>query len=166
MSLREDEAAAIRSFLEHHADLLRGEVLDYGSGRQPYRDIVERAGAVYHPYDSAGFPASTATGEDTGTVAYAPFDAVVCTQVLQYVPQPRLTVGVLHSLLKINGWLLMAGPTNWPIVEREDLWRFTPAGARALLWEAGFQDIQVSQRQAVNFEGERWCVGWAAIARA
>jgi hypothetical protein len=48
MSLRDLERGSIRAFLESNQDKFGGRVLDFGSGQQPYRDVVIKAGATTH----------------------------------------------------------------------------------------------------------------------
>lgn len=108
--LREEEARSIREFVQIAADegYLSGRVLDYGCGKQPYRDIVEAAGGTYFGFDRPQFPANVgadflpegisfwdhsnnrpvdhATALFTWTKTHGYFDTILCTQVLQYVP--------------------------------------------------------------------------------
>jgi SAM-dependent methyltransferase len=169
--LRYSEQESIRLFLESRADLFEGRVvLDYGCGRQPYRRLIEEAGGKYHGFDSPSFPASTYDLEGgTSNVdllgSEGKWDVIVCTQVLQYVPEPGSTLRGLRHLLASDGTLLLTGPTNWPVVEREDLWRFTVPGIIALLKESGFEDVEANYRFGVQMEGEWWSIGWWAVAR-
>ena len=163
MSLRDIEADSIRSFVQDCADqgLLSGRVLDFGCGKMPYREIVEKAGGDYVPYDRMHFPGSTA-GMDLGSDReHGPFDAILCTQVIQYHPFPLL---FLRSLPEFDV-LLLTGPTNWPVVEGDDLGRLTASGADRLLKEAGFTDVDVRYRAWVQFEHESWPLGWQAVAK-
>jgi len=163
MSLRRIERESIVLFLTRNRDRIHGRVLDYGAGKQPYRPLIEATGAEYTPFDDPRFPGSTA--EETSGWPVGEFDTVVCTQVLQYVDSPRATLDAIRYLLAAGGWLLMTGPTNWPIVEQTDLRRFTPSGMLRLLQRQGFRDVVVTERAHVTFENERWALGWQAIAR-
>lgn len=163
VAIRKLEKESIRAFLEENSDRINGQVLDFGSGKQPYRDIVEARHAEYTPYDMTIFPASTAL-EDS-PLPDGKFDVVICTQVLQYTYEPLERLTLIHHILEPGGWLLMTGPTCWPVVEVEDLWRFTPAGVRALLRRAEFREIQVQPRGGFNYQGEVWHLGWAALAQ-
>ena len=148
-------------------------MLDFGCGLEPYRRIVKKAGGVYTGHDGKNFPGSV-VAEDVGPswtqLSTRQFDAVIMTQVWQYV-DPY----VLHSLLydfsrgvalRPGGWLLATGPTNWPVVENDDLWRLTPSGAEHILDKAGFDEISVAPRFAVKVENVSWSVGWQAVARS
>lgn len=164
-ALRDIERASIRQFLTDHQHLLTGRVLDYGSGKQPYRDIVESAGGKYVPYDMTDFPGSVA--ENDRKLIWGNYDAIIASQCVQYMTELPSELEMMHALLRHRqGVLLMTGPTNWPIVEQDDLWRMTPSGVRLLLQEIGFSNIDVCERAHVDFQGERWCIGWQATASA
>lgn len=173
MSLRDLERESIRAFVQDSADagLIRGAVLDYGCGRQPYRQIVEReilAGnaSAYVPYDRMSFPGST-VHTDVGPEHPLDdrWDTILTTQTIQYVRNPARFLLDLKFALKPGGVLLMTGPTNWPLVEKADRQRFTPAGIEALMGDAGFTQVGVKQRAHAVFEGEKWPLGWSAVAK-
>jgi hypothetical protein len=169
--LRAVEAETIRAFVARAAGegLLAGEVLDHGCGRQPYRDLIEDGGGTYHPYDRVELPANVSR-ENIGVSEplESSWDAILSTQVLQYVADPqRLLFGFHAALSRNHAVLVMTGPTSWPIVETEDLWRFTPAGVERMLRVAGFDSVEVERRGAFSLGGDdRWCLGWQAVARA
>lgn len=171
-SIRALERTSIEHFLLAQADKLRGRVLDIGCGRQPYKNIVESFGGEYIGYDRAGHPGSVVS-EDIGEWwdLVDDVDTVMMTQVWQYIPYHAL-MDMLVKLasgdwsLKEGGWLVATGPTNWPLVEETDLHRFTPIGVDHLLQTAGFRETLVEERASIEVEGERWSLGWRAVARA
>lgn len=172
-SIREIERRSIEHFLISNSGKLRGQVLDIGCGKQPYRGIVEAAGGSYIGFDRTSFAGSVVT-QDVGEwwdAVDEQVDAVMMTQVWQYVLPPVL-LNMLSKLasgeytLKPGGWLIATGPTNWPIVEWEDLHRLTPAGVKSVLERASFREVAAEVRASVEFEGERWPLGWQAMARA
>lgn len=173
MRLRERESTSISEFLKQHKDKLSGRVLDFGCGQQPYRRIVERAGGTYTGYDGKSFPGSVVT-EDVGPswsqITTRKYDAVMMTQVWQYM-EPHVLGSLLCDLaggvaLRPGGWLLATGPTNWPVVEPDDLWRFTTSGVSQLLTRAQFESSLVEPRFSVRTEGVNWSVGWQATAQS
>lgn len=169
MSIREIERASIEMFLVDcsRQGLLVGDVLDYGAGHGPYRTIVEHAGARYVPYDRMSHPASvvlTDVGPDDPLNMWV-WNAIIATQVIQYVPEPRRLLRDFRRALGPGGALLITGPTNWPCVEKEDLRRWTREGIVAELGAAGFGAVSCSYRAHVTFEGERWPLGWQAVAQ-
>lgn len=181
MNLRDYERETIRRFVQSVADegFFRGQVLDYGSGKEPYRGIVEAAGAEYVPYDRATFGGAV-NGTDVGEKPLHP-DVVLCTQVIQYVHFPQDTVREWKALLRESnhGHLVLSWPTNWPEVEDADLWRFTKAGMRRMLEAAGFEILSCERRGVVydpQFEwgsakrlratGEEFALGYGVVAKA
>ncbi len=172
MSLRDIERDSIRTFVQRCADegLLSGRVLDLGCGTSPYEPIVREAGGDYWGYDSPTNPGYVAA--PAGSVYHMPWewfpddwDAILCTQVIQYVEDYKEWLREIRSGLTGNGGtLIMTGPTAWPIVEQDDLWRFTPTAMRGLL--SPYREVSVEERAHVVFEGERWCLGWQAVAKA
>ncbi len=174
MSLRDIERESIRAFVQDCADkgYLSGKVCDFGAGRMPYRPIIEAAGGEYVPYDrheNPGSCAQTDLGPDV-YMQYAEYDAVLMTQVWQYIEPDVLQamlcdIGYCGSFLKCDGVFLATGPTNWPRVEWEDRWRQTPSGVEGILKKAGFREVEVGERAHVRFENEEWPLGWYAVAR-
>jgi len=177
--LRENEASSIRAFVQKAADqgYLSGRVLDFGCGKQPYRDIVEAAGGKYYPLDRKDFPANL-SGADIGVENYFGShryaDAILCTQVVQYIPMGELIgdrdfTGVLERwayTLGKHGHLVLTYPTNWPEVETEDLHRFTKAGMERLLMAAGFTIVAHEWRHGFSYQGVSFVAGYGVIARA
>ncbi len=103
------------------------------------------------------------------------WDAILCTQVIQYAwwraasPFEGEEIGFLFKFkewMPPNGYLVMTGPTNWPVVENADRVRFTKEGILQELVEAGFVEVEVGYRAEVHFEGVAWPTGWWAVARA
>jgi Methyltransferase domain len=173
VKLHEREQQSIVDFLLEHADKLAGNVLDIGCGLQPYRGLVKDAGGTYTGYDSGSFPGSVVVenvGPSWSQITLRHYDAVLMTQVWEYM-EPYVLSHLLEDLaddvvLRAGGWLLATGPTNWPAVEPEDLWRFTTSGVLHLLSEAGFEEIAVESRHAVKVADVWWSCGWAAAARS
>lgn len=166
--LRALERASIRQFLESNASEFEGRrVLDFGAGRMQYRSIVEDAGGDYHPYDRMVFPASIAHTDCGADRPLAEkWDVIICTQVIQYLLDPKATMYAFRSCLWPHGVLLMTGPTNWPEVEPEDRWRFTVNGVRALLENAMFAQVMVASRATLPIPGFNLSLGWGARATA
>lgn len=156
VTIRDIERTSIREYVARNASHLRGRVLDFGAGKpgtcrqpEPYRDLVQ---GEYFPFD---------VGDELPS---GPFDAVLMTQVIQYLHDPRQTLNQIGSLLRSGGALVITGPTNWAEVEVTDLWRFTRAGIRVLLETAGFRVLDVQQRAEMDIGGFVMSVGWGAVA--
>lgn len=169
-SLRAREQESIASFVDQALEgTPGGDLLDYGSGDSPYFAVVEDAGYRYHAFDRAGFPASRAdadVGDEDVLAGDCRWDAILCTQVIQYVPEPFELLTDFRWALKEGGLLVLTGPTCWPEVEDSDLWRFTRAGVRTIAEGAGFTVQRLETRFTVAAEGERFPVGYGLVATA
>lgn len=166
-TIRKAEKQSIQAFLERQGEYLRGRVLDYGCGLQPYRNLVESFGGEYTPFDRVSFPANVSK-EDVGGMLNvdAQFDAVLVNQVMQYVPHPDVFLVEMAGLLVKGGVLVLTFTTCWDEVEREDLFRFTLAGMTGLLSRNGF-DVLVSEKRAeVAFTGFKFPLGYGIVGRA
>lgn len=162
---RDLERASIRDFVRRSSEYLTRKVLDFGAGKQPYRSLVP---GDYHAFDRTGFPATVAT-EDAGTDDHPlrqDWDAILCTQVIQYVPHPdELLYSFYDALSAFAGHLVLTGPTNWPEVEPEDLHRHTRAGIRALLEEAGFEILVCESRAIAGPPNFELSLGYGIVAQ-
>lgn len=172
MSGREQERAGIETFIrscaaEHFAGK---RVLDYGSGRQPYRAIVEEAGGEYTPYDAPSYPGSVAERDTTGETFGRTYDTILCTQVLQFVERPRLFLIELRGrfLRPTEGpvALVMTYTTHWPEIEPGDLYRYTARGMERMLTDAGFDIARHEPRHvlATTPDGEQLRSGYGVVA--
>lgn len=122
-------------------------ILDYGCADIPYRHFFP-AGANFVAADLPGNPHATmqlnpdaSLPADDGT-----FDAVVSTQVLEHVTDPQLYLSECFRVLRPGGRLLLS--THGMFIYHPDpidYWRWTCAGLRHVVEEAGFK--------VVRFEG-------------
>lgn len=169
-AVREMEHASIREFVASCVDEYRDAcVLDFGCGKQPYRDLIEAAGGDYHGFDSTEFGGNVSgedvyAGDDEWPVGS--YDTVLCTQVIQYVVEPKGFVESLGVELRSGGALVLTYPLNWDWIEPADSWRFTPTGMKALLTDAGFEVERNEERAAIEFPGFRLPLGYGVVARA
>lgn len=120
----------------------RLSVLDVGGRLQPYRALLAGRLSGYWAVDIREGPLVdvVARGEampfETGC-----FDIVICSQVLEYIPQPQALISEVHRVLKPEGHLLLSAPAVFPRDSDDDLWRFMPQSLRLLLCE--FESVQV-----------------------
>jgi len=67
------------------------------------------------------------------------FDLVLCNQVFEHVPQPFQAAKAIFAMLRPGGLLIFTAP----FMERQhlqwDFFRYTAAGARAVMVHAGFK---------------------------
>jgi SAM-dependent methyltransferase len=117
-------------------------VLDVGGRIQPYRPLLEGRLRHYVAVDLRRTPLVNvvARGEHL-PIASSQFDLVICTQVLEYVADPRAAVAEFFRVLKPGGHLMLSVPSLCPRDAGEECWRFLPAIVRELL--RGFNEAEV-----------------------
>lgn len=115
-------------------------VLDIGGGVQPYRTLLP--GARYLALDLRLTPLVHVIAS-AGQIPFSDqrFDLVMCTQMLEYAPDPGLVLSEIHRVLKPGGRLLLSVPAIFPQDAAEDRWRFLPAGVRQLL--SAFSEVEL-----------------------
>ena len=118
------------------------DVLDVGGRIQPYRPLLQGRLRRYVAVDLLRTPLVNlvARGEQI-PLASEQFDLVICTQVLEYVPEPASVIAEIHRVLKPGGCLWLSTPTVCPRDADHECWRFLPASLRHLL--SGFDKVEV-----------------------
>ena len=119
---------------------VRGQILDVGCGGRPYESFVS-PGVRYFGVDAQ----STASSQPDvwGSAGKLPFrdgcfNSVLCTQVLEHVPDPGLVVQEIARVLRPGGRLILTAPQTWCLHEAPwDFFRFTRYGLERLCREAG-----------------------------
>jgi SAM-dependent methyltransferase len=128
--------------LAGQADYLRGRVLEVGAGQ------TGRRGRFVPPVEDAGGWVSLDLTRQhqphlAGNVLALPFpsgsfDAVLCLEVLEYVPDYSRALAELRRASAPGGVLLLSMPFLHRADTPQDTWRLTENGLRAALEEAGF----------------------------
>jgi SAM-dependent methyltransferase len=118
------------------------EVLDVGGRIQPYRPLLEGRLRRYVAIDLRPTQlVNIVAGGERIPLAGERFDLVICTQVLEYVPDPAAAIAEMHRVLKPGGRLLLSVPSACPRDADHECWRFLPGGLRNLLKD--FRDVEV-----------------------
>jgi SAM-dependent methyltransferase len=124
-------------------------VADVGAGRAPYRELfghvdyvtIDWANSLHADAFDVVAPAHDIPEPD------ASFDAVLCTQVLEHVPDPAAVLAELHRLLRPGGTLYLSVPFAWEQHELPyDFFRYTQPVLERLLASAGFSSVVVVPR--------------------
>lgn len=121
-----------------------GRVLDYGCADVPYRHFFPTDAR----FVAADLPGNPHAGMQLNADATVPsdggsFDVVVSTQVLEHVADPALYLSECFRVLRPGGRLLLS--THGVFVyhpDPVDYWRWTCAGLRHVVEEAGFTIVR------------------------
>lgn len=132
-------------------------VLDAGAGEGKYREDFEHThyfgvdlavGDTTWDYSSL----DAISGLESLCFGDRAFDVVLCTQVLEHVPEPFAVLNELHRVLKEDGQLFLSAPQSWHQHQKPyDYYRYTSFGLRYLLEKAGFEVVTLE-----NMGGYFW----------
>jgi SAM-dependent methyltransferase len=148
------QAGSVWHDVAEQAATWRGKIVDVGCGAQPYRSLLP-VETEYLGLDLETAP--QAFGYATPGVihfdgerwpeATRDADVVLCTEVLEHVPEPRALLNEAFRALRPGGRLLLTVPfaARWHFVP-QDYWRFTPSSLAMLLEQAGFRQVRVHAR--------------------
>lgn len=122
-----------------------GELLDVGCGSMPYRELFvplvrSYVGCDMYPTSEGvvACPADELAFEDNH------FDAIVCFQVLEHVPQPWRVLEECARVLKPGGFAIVTVPFLFPYhAAPRDYFRYTPDGIVALAERVGLEVKQM-----------------------
>lgn len=141
-----------------------GVLLDVGVSEGPYRSVFE---PVVERYVGLEYPPSILDKQpdlwkildrakksvdvfgDGNRLPFgdASFDTVLCTEVLEHLPDPGAVLGEIARVLKPGGRLLATVPFSQPLHELPgDYYRFTPSGLEYLLGRAGLEVESITPR--------------------
>lgn len=136
-------------------------VLDVGAGSCPYRGYF--AHCRYQTQDFAALSPDQLRDGGYGQIDYvcdatsipvapASFDAILCAEVLEHVPEPIKVVREFARILKSGGKLILTAPLGSGVHQEPHHYYggYTEFWYRKFLSEAGFKDIVV-QTNAGSF---------------
>ncbi len=121
-------------------------VLDLGSGRAPYADLFP-----HRRYVTADLFAAADVRCDATILPFPSraFDLVLCTEVLEHVPDPDATMREIRRVIADRGTLILTTPLTWGVHAVHDYHRWTESGLLRLLARHGFHVDQVRTRGGV-----------------
>jgi SAM-dependent methyltransferase len=129
---------------------LHGDLLDVGSGDQPYRDLLLSNTALrrYTALDlqeNAHYSKGDVSWDGVQMpLADESFDCAIATEVLEHCPEPLVTLREIRRILKTAGVFFFTVPFLWPLHDApNDEFRYTPWSLDRLLRQAGFSDIHL-----------------------
>lgn len=125
-------------FIRAHAST--GRTLDIGAQTGPYAECFPHRVAL----DIRPRPGIQIVSDAKAMgVADAAFDVVLCTEVLEHIPEPQRAIDEMFRVLKPGGTLLLTTRFLFPIHDApHDYFRFTKYGLRYLLRSFEIQELQ------------------------
>lgn len=128
-----------------HASLAHGVLLDVGCGIKPYErtfaPYVEKyLGLEYSP--DSGYRGNKA--DLCGDAAFLPLadesvDTILCTEVMEHVPNPEKTIEEFARVLRPGGTVITTAPFVYPIHDAYDFFRYSPDGLPAMMKRHGLE---------------------------
>jgi SAM-dependent methyltransferase len=118
--------------------------LDVGCGEKRYEKFFTLGTYTGLDVRVSGRPSELKQADvyyDGGVFPFKPnqFNGVMCTQVLEHVPEPKALIQQIQKVLKKDGHLVLTLPFVWQEHEKPyDFFRFSRHGIRDLLEKSGF----------------------------
>ena len=129
-----------RAFIKY-VKRIRGRVLDVGCGWQPYRELLECDrywGVELGPEVRPDVRANVAQLPFRDEV----FDGLVCTEVIEHVPDPQAVLDDISRVLAQDGAAYLTAPMSWCLhYQPYDYFRFTNWGLEMLAERAGLRVV-------------------------
>jgi len=118
------------------------EILDVGGRLQPYRTFLGPRVKHYVAVDPLLTPlVNVAAVAEALPFRDEQFDFVICTQVMEYLPDPGRAVEELRRVMRKGGIAFVSAPAVFVRDHDQEYWRFLPEGLRYLFRE--FEKVEV-----------------------
>lgn len=137
--------------LLHIAPSLSGRLLDFGCGSKPYKSLFTKVSEyIGVDIENEGHDHETEDVDfyyDGVTLPFEQemFDSILCSEVLEHVPDIDTTLSELNRVLVLGGKLLITVPFVWPEHELPfDFRRFTVNGLSQKVKDHGFEIRKVN----------------------
>jgi SAM-dependent methyltransferase len=130
--------------IERSREYASGRLLDLGCGKKPYLYILAPCVASYIGIEMPNTQSLSSVVDVYASALEIPFkensfDSILCTEVLEHVPEPKELLRQVKRVLKPNGYLILTAPLTWgPHEVPRDYYRYTEYGLRYLAEQVGF----------------------------
>jgi SAM-dependent methyltransferase len=118
-------------------------ILDAGAGTKPYLPVYQKYFSSCISFDMSTSPHNITCVDLISSATALPFqsdsfDCIVCTEVLEHVPEPINVLKEFRRVLKKNGMLFLTTPFLVPLHEMPtDYYRYTPSALHYMAKQAG-----------------------------
>jgi SAM-dependent methyltransferase len=153
-----------------------GRLLDAGAGTRPYLSVYRDYFSTTYSFDVPYSPHDVTSVDVIASSLHLPFrdgafDCVLCTEVLEHIPDPLQALTEYQRVLKAGGKLFLTTPFFNPLHEiPHDYYRYTPFALRYMAEKAGFRMESIVQKGGIIaffllFMQYLWVRFWQALSR-
>jgi len=129
----------LRKSIQDFSAFLQGPVLDVGCGSRPYDEYFSALQKYSCDLDPKRGVLDVICMATPLPFTENCFASVLCTEVLEHVPDPHKVIKDFYRILKPKGRILISVPNWWPPHELPyDFFRYPERGFRFLLESNGF----------------------------
>lgn len=176
------EKGTLDQALRSAAPMASGNMLDVGCGDKPYQalfapHVIRHVGVEFGETFEASENAQRSQAEFTYDGRRLPFenasfDTVLCTQVLEHVPEPAALMHEMARVLKPSGRLILTVPFSFRVhSEPFDFQRFTRFALGRMAEESGLEVESLLPRGGVWLViGQKLCshlaLRWGRLGRS
>lgn len=151
-------------------------VLDLGAGGCPYRSLFQHC--EYKTQDFVALKPDQLTQGGYGQIDFVcdaaaipakdgAFDVILCTEVLEHVPEPADVVREMARLIRAGGSVYLSAPLGSGLHQEPFHYfgGFTPHWYRRVLSDARFNDIVIEANGGSFMHFSQWCLWFAGATR-
>ncbi|MFA6064103.1 MAG: class I SAM-dependent methyltransferase [Gallionella sp.] len=173
------DAIILRELLEFlERSFVRGSdvsILDAGAGTRPYYSVYRDYFPSTYSFDRSDSPHDIASVDVIASADRLPFrddqfDCVLCTEVLEHVPDPVRVLEEFNRVLKPGGKVVLTTPWFNPIHEApHDYYRYSPFAFDYLARRLGFRVESIVEKGgfvafAILFFQYPWALIWQKLS--
>jgi len=127
-------------------------ILDVGGRLQPYREVLGIRPELYLAIDLERSPlVNTVAAAEALPFGDGQFDFVICTQLLQYCPDPYRVVCEVRRVLRSGGFAFLSVPSIFVRDHDHECWRFLPQGLRYILRDFAAVEVVAEGNSLTGF---------------
>jgi SAM-dependent methyltransferase len=126
-----------------------GVLLDIGCGKKPYQSVFEpfvekHLGIEYSPESVyRGHQANIFGDAMKLPLADESIDTILCTEVLEHLPNPETAISEFARVLRPNGIIITTAPFCFPVHDKWDFFRYSPDGLAVIMRRYGLEVLTV-----------------------
>lgn len=136
--------------LSEKIQIIKGDVIDIGCGTMPYKKSITASSAIKE-YTTIDIEKRDNRVDIVGDVqnmnmvANNAYDTIICTNVLEHIPNPFQAMDEIYRIARPNGVLILSVPHLSRLHEEpNDFYRYTKYGLEYIINKSGFNMISIT----------------------